>query len=108
MGFSKMIAAILSVSVVTSKIPVISATETMPEGWLIWHSYTSYSEMDSQLYLRDNEGKIKEITGDFVNPMNGSFGITPDKAVFMAIDKNFDEWDIYLYDNDEKNGFKLN
>ena len=102
MGFRKIIAIILSISVVTGKIPVISAAETIPDGWLIWHSYTSYSEKDSQLYLRDNEGKITEITGDFVNPMNGSFGITPDKAVFMAIDKNFDEWDIYLYDNDEK------
>lgn len=102
MGFRKIIAIILSISVVTGKIPVISAAETIPDGWLIWHSYTSYSETDSQLYLRDNEGKITEITGDFVNPMNGSFGITPDKAVFMAIDKNFDEWDIYLYDNDEK------
>lgn len=103
MGFKKILPAVISAVYAAAYIsPAASASEAVPEGWLIWHSYTSYSEKDSQLYLRDNEGKITEITGDFVNPMNGSFGITPDKVVFMAIDKNFDEWDIYLYDDAEK------
>lgn len=35
MGFRKIIAIILSISVVTGKIPVISAAETIPDGWLI-------------------------------------------------------------------------
>ena len=70
----------------------------IPKGWLLWHSYSKYSALDSTLYLRSPEGEIKEITGDFFHAMNGSFGLTPDSFTFMAIDKSEEIWDIYLYD----------
>ncbi len=71
----------------------------IPKGWLLWHSYTSYSALDSKLYLRSPDGNITEISGDFINAMNGGFGVSPTQFTFMAIDKNADEWDIFLYDN---------
>lgn len=49
--------------------------------------------------MRTPGGSIKEIRGDFIHAMNGSFGITPEQITFMAIDSSADEWDIYLYDD---------
>lgn len=72
---------------------------SVPKGWLLWHSYTTYEEKDSQLYLQNPQGDISEITGDFIHAMNGRFGNSPDEIAFMAIDENADEWDIFLYDD---------
>ena len=69
----------------------------LPKGWLLWHSYSSYSAMDSRLFLRDPNGSIAEIKGNFIHPMNGSFGTVPGTFTFMAIDQAADEWDIFLY-----------
>lgn len=69
----------------------------LPKGWILWHSYSDYSALDSKLYLRSPDGSTKTISGDFYHPMNASFGITPDNITFMAIDKEKDEWDIYIY-----------
>ncbi len=71
----------------------------LPKGWLLWHSYSEYAALDSKLYLQTPDGSIKEISGDFIHAMNGSFGIAPEQITFMAIDSSADEWDIYLYDN---------
>lgn len=71
----------------------------LPKGWLLWHSYSEYAALDSKLYLLTPDGSIKEISGDFIHAMNGSFGIAPEQITFMAIDSSADEWDIYLYDN---------
>lgn len=71
----------------------------MPKGWLLWHTYSEYTALDSKMYLRTPDGNTEEISGDFVHAMNGSFGVTPEQITFMAIDKAADEWDIYLYDN---------
>ena len=68
----------------------------LPKGWLLWHSYGRYADLNSALYLKDPDGNIKEITGDFHQAMNGSFGVTPDTFAFMAIDNKADEWDIYV------------
>ena len=68
----------------------------LPEGWLLWHSYSEYKNYDSQLFLRSPDGNIIEITGDFKSPMNGSFGKFPHDITFMAIDSD-DEWNIYLH-----------
>ncbi|HOR21083.1 MAG TPA: family 16 glycosylhydrolase [Ruminococcus sp.] len=70
----------------------------IPKGWLLWHSYTSYSALDSRLFLRSPSGETQEITGDFIHPMNGSFGSSPDQFVFMALDQAADEWDIFLWE----------
>ncbi len=70
----------------------------LPRGWLLWHSYSRYDAKDSRLYLRDPEGKIQEIGGEFIHAMNGSFGSSPERITFMAIDSAADEWDIFLYD----------
>lgn len=100
----KLICAVLS-ALTLSSVPVsrsnAAAEEELhiPEGWLLWHSYSSYEEKDSQLYLQNPQGEISEITGDFIHAMNGNFGNSPQKIVFMAIDENADEWDIFLYDN---------
>ncbi len=87
-------------------------TAELPKGWLLWHSYTSYSALDSSLWLRSPDGKVSAISGDFIHAMNGSFGISPDMITFMAIDKNTDEWDIFVSENGivtnltEKSGFR--
>lgn len=75
--------------------------KVLPNGWLVWHSYTDYSSMDSRLYVKSPDGEITEICGDFTAPMNGVFGSSPDKIAFMAIDTKADEWDIYVYDVSE-------
>lgn len=49
--------------------------------------------------MRTPDGSTKEISGDFIHAMNGSFGIMPEQITFMAIDSSADEWDIYLYNN---------
>lgn len=74
-------------------------TADLPKGWLLWHSYSKYSALDSKLYLRDPDGVVKEIKGDFIHAMNASFGTDPTKFTFMAIDRTEEIWDIYLYDN---------
>ena len=74
-----------------------SSEANIPEGWLLWNSYTSYEAGDGSLYIRDLKGNISEITGDFSHAMNGDFGCSPSEIVFMAIDKAADEWDIYNY-----------
>lgn len=71
----------------------------LPKGWLLWHSYSEYIALDSKMYLQTPDGSIKEICGDFIHAMNGSFGITPEQITFMAIDSSANEWDIFLYDN---------
>lgn len=73
----------------------------LPRGWLLWHSYNSYADLDSELYLRTPDGIVKTVSGDFVHAMNGSFGRSPGQFTFMAIDRTADEWDIYLSDRGE-------
>ena len=73
--------------------------DAIPEGWLLWHNYSDYFALDSRLYLRTPDGITKEITGDFIHAMNGSFGTSPDQITFMAIDSKADEWDIYIVEN---------
>ncbi|MBR3283458.1 MAG: family 16 glycosylhydrolase [Ruminococcus sp.] len=87
-------------------------TAELPKSWLLWHSYSSYSALDSRLYLRTPDGTVKTISGDFIHAMNGSFGISPEQIIFMAIDREADEWDIYLSDGEntenltERSGFR--
>lgn len=71
----------------------------LPEGWLLWHSYSDYSALDSRLFLRSPDGETQEIVGSFIHAMNSSFGKTPEQIVFMAIDPDADEWDIFRCDN---------
>lgn len=73
-------------------------TSALPEGWLLWHSYTDYEAKDSRLFLRSPDGVTQEIRGDFIHAMNGSFADTPDKFAFMAMDEEADEWDIFLWE----------
>ncbi len=88
--------------------------EELPKGWLLWHSYSGYSDMDSKLFLQSPNNTIREIKGNFIHAMNGSFGNTPADIVFMAIDEKADEWDVFLYNAidecitnlTEKSGFR--
>lgn len=92
----------------------VNSADNQLDGWLLWHSYSDYSAMDSKLFLRSPDGNISEISGDFVHAMNGDFGSSPTDIVFMAIDKTADEWDIYRYNSisgkttnlTEKSGFR--
>ena len=77
------------------------ADAELPKGWLLWHSYKSYADLDSELYLRTPDGTVRTVSGDFIHAMNGSFGRSPEQFTFMAIDKTADEWDIYLSDHGE-------
>lgn len=98
-----MLKAAISVLVAAIMMSVSAAEhKELPEGWLVWHSYTDYSSMDSRLYVSNPVGEITEISGDFAAPMNGVFGRTPDKIAFMAIDRKADEWDIYVYDAEQE------
>lgn len=105
------VAGLLSAVLLTASA---MAEPELPQGWMVWHHYSEYSALDSRLYLRQPDGEITEITGDFIHPMNGSFGVTPDSLVFMAIDRAADEWDIYRYSSDsgmcvnltERSGFR--
>ncbi len=72
--------------------------ETMPmTGRLLYHSYSTYTALDSKIYLHNfSDGTLSEIGSDkFVNPMNADFGSHGYDVVFMAIDTAHDEWDIY-------------
>lgn len=94
--------AILAGGMLTIQPMTALSAETsakLPNGWLLWHSYSEYSASDSRLYCCTPDGEIQEIFGDFIHAMNGSFGVTPNQIVFMAIDAAADEWDIYLYDD---------
>ena len=53
---------ILSLFTAASLIaPAVSFTsansaENSPKGWLMWHSYSDYSALDSRLFLRSPQG----------------------------------------------------
>lgn len=93
-------------------LPINAAAEAddtaLPKGWLLWHSYTDYAAMDSELFLRSPDGEVRTVSGDFIHAMNGSFGRTPDQFVFMAIDEAADEWDIYLSEGGSINNITQN
>lgn len=94
----KLLAFLVSCTCAICAVPQVSvyADEPNLNGWLMWHSYTDYFALDSRLYVRDPDGEITEFTGDFKHAMNGDFGNSPEDVVFMAIDNDMDEWDIYL------------
>ena len=77
------------------------ADAKLPKGWLLWHSYQNYADLDSKLFLRTPDGAVKTVSGDFIHAMNGCFGRSPEQFTFMAIDREADEWDIYLSDHGE-------
>lgn len=79
----------------------------IPEGWLLWHSYSNYKNDDSRLFLRAPDGVVIEITGDFKSPMNGCFGRFPHDIAFMARDNHTNEWNIYLYNAITQNTINL-
>ena len=77
------------------------ADAELPKGWLLWHSYKNYADLDSKLFLRTPDGTVETVSGDFIHAMNGCFGRSPEQFAFMAIDKDADEWDVYLSDHGE-------
>ncbi len=66
-------------------------------GTLIYHSYSSYTAMDSSISLFDlASGSSYALSeGDYIHAMNADFGSHPYDVTFMAIDPVHDEWDIY-------------
>ncbi len=77
-----------------------SASAAAPQrGKLLYHHYSSYSAMDSELLLHDfTTGETLAIADDaFLHAMNADFGSHCGDIVFMAIDPIGDEWDIFRY-----------
>lgn len=72
-----------------------AASSLPPKGWLAWHRYSSYGAMDSVLSVQAPNGTQQTIQGNFVHPMNAHFGSHPYDLVFMAIDPQADEWDLF-------------
>lgn len=72
-------------------------------GKLVYHSYSSYEEKDSKLYLFnfDNNENIclSDKFDNIYNAMNANFSKDGSKIVFMGMEKDRDEdkWDIYTY-----------
>ncbi len=82
---------------ILSMLPIQTAESALPDGILLWHSYSDYTAMDSALYQYDtntNE-RLTISDGSFVHAMNGDFGSHGYDITFMAIDPAADEWDIY-------------
>ena len=84
---------------VLAGLSVTPTEASLPEGNLLWHSYSDYAAMDSVLHHYDTVTCTKnEITSDaFVHAMNADFGSHAYDITFMAIDPIGDEWDIFRY-----------
>lgn len=81
--------------------PTPSPTSTPPQlkGKLVFHRYTCYECMDSEMLLYDfAKDELKVISKDWgiVNPMNGHFSPDGTHLVFMGVSLN-GSWDLYLY-----------
>jgi Tol biopolymer transport system component len=71
------------------------------KGKLVYHHYTSYESMDSEMYLYDFEsGELKELSGSWniQNPMNAHFSPDGKYIVFMGIGAETGTWDIFRYE----------
>lgn len=68
-------------------------------GQLVYHNFTSYEALDSQMWLYDfNTGVLKNISSgwNITHPMNAHFSPDGKNIVFMGIGNNV--WNVYLYD----------
>lgn len=94
------IAAALAAAISTAAPDISASGSSLPEkGTLLYHSYSAYSALDSNVFLFDfNSGEVSELSGGgFYNAMNADFGSHPYDVTFMAIDAGHDEWDIYRW-----------
>lgn len=76
------------------------------KGKLIYHSYSNYEALDSEMFMFDFATKelvniSKNWTG-FKHAMNAHFSPSGKEIVFMAIDDQNDSWDLYLYNLETK------
>lgn len=97
--FKKITAIALVVTASVTSFYSNKQPEIMSNGWISWHSYSTYDALDSELFVHAPDGEIVKIEGSFINPMNAHFGSHPFDIIFMAIDKAADEWDIYRYNS---------
>lgn len=80
-----------------------SDTESLPDGFLMYHSYSSYEARDSRLYVYNTgNGKkicINDCVENIYNLMNGDFGPSPYDIVFMGMTENNENagWDIFRF-----------
>ena len=82
------------------------AIPKIKSGYLIYHTYSSYNALDSQLYLLDFATQERICISDYlpvdvVNAMNGHINATEDKIVFMGMSNG--EWEIFLFDIPSRN-----
>ncbi|MBQ8296187.1 MAG: PD40 domain-containing protein [Ruminococcus sp.] len=101
MKIIKAVTSALVLSLTLNRYDSPSSASYYPDidGTLLYHSYSSYTAMDSNVCCYDfRTGSLTEISSDsFVNAMNADFGSHPYDVTFMAIDIACDEWDIYRY-----------
>ncbi|MEN8138408.1 MAG: T9SS type A sorting domain-containing protein [Bacteroidota bacterium] len=76
--------------------------QPLDNGFVVYHSYTSYDAWNSKMYLLDlEENNIIEIGRDWNidHEMNGHISPDGTKLVFMGDDKGEPrDWDIYLWE----------
>ena len=78
------------------------------EGKIVYHSYSDYGARDSKIYLIDFETNEKICINDYItgvyHTMNASFNSEGTAIVFMGIvNKSYgEEWDIFLYDLEDR------
>ena len=81
-------------------------TQSLPisSGQIIFHRYTEYNAMDSELYLynfQNNSLQVISASWDINNAMNAHFSPDGSKIVFMAIPStiyNYNSWNVYLWE----------
>lgn len=69
-------------------------------GRLVYHSYSCYECNDSRIMLYDfatNTNKILSEQWRINNPMNAHFSPDGKKIVFMGVDPETDQWDIFIW-----------
>lgn len=71
-------------------------------GRMVYHSYTSYGDMDSKMFIYDfSSDRLTEISRGWTvvtHPMNGHFSPDGRYITFMGIGAGTGSWDIFLYD----------
>jgi len=71
------------------------------KGKMIYHIYTSYESLDSEIFLYDfNTDGLECISEEWniQHAMNAHFSPDGEKIVFMGISGETDSWDIFLYE----------
>ncbi|MDR2206798.1 MAG: hypothetical protein LBE36_11670 [Flavobacteriaceae bacterium] len=82
-------------------IEELPATLPVLTGKMVYHHYTSYDALDSEMYLYDfasNQQTWLSENWNIKHPMNAHFSPDGTQITFMGINEPTDSWSIYLYE----------